>query len=54
MLGNLSIKDDGTCIPGEFCKCGVDGIATHADKRDFDTYLVTRRINDNVVKIVFK
>lgn len=54
MLGNLSIKDDGTCIPGEFCKCGVDGIATHADKRDFDTYLVTRRVNDNVVKIVFK
>ena len=54
MLGNLSIKDDGTCIPGEFCKCGIDGIATHADKRDFDTYLVTRRVDDNVVKIVFK
>lgn len=54
MLGVLSVKDDGTCEVGRFCKCGKDGVATLADKRDIDTFLVLRRVSDNVVKIVFK
>ena len=54
MLGVLSVKDDGSCKVGEFCKCGKDGVATLADKRDIDTFLVLRRVSDNIVKIVFK
>lgn len=54
LLGVLSIKDDGTCQPGKYCKCGENGIATLADKREIDTYLVIRRINENVIKIMFK
>lgn len=54
MLGVLSVKDDGSCEVGRFCKCGKDGVATLADKRDMDTFLVLRRVSDNIVKIVFK
>lgn len=31
MLGVLPVRDDGTCQPGQFCKCGKDGIATLAN-----------------------
>ena len=54
MLGALSVKDDGTCQVGKFCKCGKNGIATFAEKRDIDTFLVLRRVNDNIIKIIFK
>lgn len=54
MLGVLSVKDDGSCEVGRFCKCGKDGVATLADKRDIDTFLVLRRVSENIVKIVFK
>lgn len=54
LLGVLSVRDDGTCEAGKFCKCGANGIATLAAERGIDTYLVLRRISDNVIKIVFK
>ena len=54
MLGVLSVCDDGTCEPRGFCKCGENGIATKSERREVDTFLVLRRVNDNVVKIVFK
>lgn len=54
MLGVLSVKDDGSCEVGKYCKCGKDGVATLADKRDIDTFLVLRRVSDDIVKIVFK
>jgi hypothetical protein len=54
MLGVLSVRDDGTCEVGKFCKCGVGGIATKADKREVDTFLVLKRVNDNIIKIIFK
>lgn len=54
MVGVLPVRDDGTCIPGQFCKCGSDGIATLAEKRDFDTYMVIERISENVVSAILK
>ena len=54
MIGVLPIRDDGTCIPGRFCKCGKGGIATLAEKRGFDTFHVIERISDNVVSVLLK
>ncbi len=54
MLGVIPVRDDGTCLPNHFCKCGTDGIATLADNRGFDTYFVIERISDNVVSVILK
>lgn len=54
MLGVLPVRDDGTCIAGQLCKCGKDGIATLAAERSFDTYMVIERIADNVVNVILK
>lgn len=54
MTGVLSVRDDGTCIPNHYCKCGFDGIATHAYERGFDTFFVKERISDNVISIILK
>lgn len=54
MLGVIHTRDDGTCQPGQFCKCGNGGIATLSDARGFDTYMVLERIAENVVKIVMR
>ncbi len=54
MVGVLPVRDDGTCLPGNFCKCGFEGIATAATKRDFDTFYVIERISDNVVSVVLR
>ena len=53
MLGVLTVYDDGTCQVNGFCKCNNDGIAT-ACERGFDTYRVIERVNDYLVKVVFK
>lgn len=53
MLGVLTVYDDGTCQVNGFCKCNNDGIAT-ACERGFDTYRVIERVNDHLVKVVFK
>ena len=54
MLGVLSVIDDGTCIPGQFCKCGTGGIATLAENRGFDTFFVIERKTDNIVSVILK
>ena len=58
MLGILPTRDDGTCIPGQYCKCNDDGIATLATAEDVATnrftFIVLERVSDNVVKIVLK
>ena len=54
MLGVLPVRDDGTCIPGQFCKCGQGGIATFAAERGFDTYMVLERVADNIVSVILK
>ena len=52
MLGVLSVRDDGTCVPNKYCKITDGSIATLSD--DKSDYRVIRRINDNVVEIVFR
>lgn len=54
MLGVLPVRDDGTCVPGQFCRCGKEGIATFADQKDFDTFMVIDRISDCVVSVILK
>lgn len=54
MLGVLPVRDNGTCLPGRFCKCGKGGIATLAEQRGFDTYMVIERVNDHVIKVILK
>lgn len=54
MLGVLPVRDDGTCVPGLFCKCGADGIATLSVERGFDAYMVIERAADGVVKVILR
>jgi len=51
MIGIIPVRDDGTCLPDHFCKCGQDGIATLATERGFDTFYVIERVSDNVVSV---
>lgn len=50
MMGVLSVRDDGTCEVNGFCKVTNGGIATASD----NGYRVIKRVNDNIVKVVFK
>lgn len=50
MLGQLIVKDDGTCIPNSYCKCGKGGLATHSN----EGYRVIKRISENVIVIILK
>lgn len=54
MVGQVPVRDDGTCIPGQFCKCKDGGIATLAEGRGFDTYMVKGRVTDNIVTVILK
>lgn len=54
MIGVLPVRDDGSCVPGQFCKCGNGGIATFSEKRGFDTFYVIERIAENVVSVILK
>ena len=49
LFGQLLVRDDGTCVPNGYCKCTDGGIATKSDTG----YRVLKRINDNIVKILF-
>lgn len=53
MLGVIAVRDDGTCIPGKFCKCN-NGIATLSQRRTAkESWKVIERVADNVVKVLF-
>lgn len=54
MIGVLPVRDDGTCIPGRYCKCADGGIATLAAERSFDTYMVIDRVTENIVSVILK
>lgn len=54
MLGVLPVRDDGTCIPNHFCKCGENGIATFSSERGFDTFYVMDRVSENVISVIIK
>ena len=50
MLGVLSVRDDGTCQVNGYCSIADGGIATASDTG----YRVIKRVNNNVVKVIFK
>jgi hypothetical protein len=50
MMGVLSVRDDGTCQVNGYCKVAEGGIATASDSG----YRVIKRVNDHIVKVVFK
>lgn len=53
-LGVLSVRDNGTCIPGKYCKVADGGIATACNNKEEISYRVLERITDNVVKVAIK
>ena len=50
MLGQLIVKDDGTCKVNSYCKVNDDGIATLSN--DDNGYRVIKRINESIIKIL--
>lgn len=54
MLGQLRVYDDGTCQPGGYCKCNNEGIATKCENNESAGYYVMDRIDENVIRILFK
>ena len=50
MLGKLLVRDDGTCVVNGYAKVADGGIATKSDTG----YRVIKRINENIVQIIFK
>lgn len=50
LLGVLSVRDDGTCKVNGYCKVAEGGIATASESG----YRVIKRVNDNIVKVIFR
>lgn len=50
MIGVLAVRDDGTCKVNNYCQVTEGGIATSSE----NGYRVIKRINDHVIKIIFK
>lgn len=50
LMGKLVVIDDGTCEVNEYCKAGVNGIATKAD----DGYRVMARIDDTHIRVLVR
>lgn len=53
MLGVIPVRDDGTCIPGQFCKCADGGIATISSGMG-GGYMVLKRVSGNVVSVIMR
>ena len=52
-IGVLSVRDDGSCTPGKYCKVADGGIATAAE-RGPDTYRVLERVTENIIKVAMR
>lgn len=50
MIGVLNVRDDGTCEVNGYCKVSEGGIATASESG----YRVIKRVNDNIVKVIFR
>lgn len=50
MLGVLSVRDDGTCKVNGYCTVAEGGIATASETG----YRVIKRVNENIVKVIFR
>lgn len=53
MLGVLAVRDDGTCQVNGYCSVDSSGIATNSANVT-NTYRVIARVNDNIIKIIFR
>ena len=54
MLGQIPVRDDGTCQVNDYCTITNGGIATLASKSDRLKYRVLKRVTENVIQIIFK
>jgi hypothetical protein len=54
MVGVLSVYDDGTCQENGYCTVSEGGIATACEYSNVKAYRVLERVNDNIVKVLFK
>lgn len=55
MIGVLPVYDDGTCEENGYCTVGDGGIATSCNNDGgTNTYRVLERVNDNVVRVLFR
>ena len=52
LMGKLVVIDDGTCVPGQFCKVADGGIATASSNTE--GYRVLERKNENHIRIMFR
>lgn len=53
LMGKLYLRDDGTCIPGEYAKVGTEpGIAAYSEEET--KIYVMERINDNIIRVFLK
>lgn len=52
VIGKLPLRDDGTCMPGQYCKPADGGIATHSDEKT--KYYVMKRLDENIVLVWLK
>lgn len=50
MMGVLAVRDDGTCQVNGYCQVSEGGVATASE----NGYRVIKRVNENVVKVVFR
>lgn len=50
LLGQILVRDDGTCTVGGYCKPGKNGIATSS----ITGYRVLKRIKQNQILILFR
>lgn len=50
MMGVLAARDDGTCQVNGYCQVSEGGVATASE----NGYRVIKRVNENVVKVVFR
>jgi len=49
MMGNLIVRDDGTCKPNGYCKVADGGIAAESASG----YRVLGRVSENLIRIVY-
>ena len=52
LMGKLIVIDDGTCVPGQFCKVADGGIATASGNNE--GYRVLERKDENHIRIMFR
>ena len=50
MFGVLSVRDDGSCVVNGYCKVTEGGTATASESG----YRVIKRVNENIVKVIFR